>query len=163
MSYFGFFSISFEKFMCEISWNQTLHLRAKYVITKFSKFYWKVGVITWLIFQLIWDRKVTRILYHRIRKNNIVYLSLRELKTPQNNFFYLIILVSERRKKLLLTYNTKYEEFRCILVHIMRSTPHIHNALIDDIKRYGTFISTCTYCIFLLQHYETYYSPKTPL
>ena len=47
------------------------------------------------------------------------------------------------------------------VVHIMR-TPHIHNALIDDI-RYGTFISTCTYCTFLLQYYETYYSPKTPL
>ena len=44
--------------------------------------------------------------------------------------------MSECRKKLLLTYyNTKYEEFRCILVHIMRSsTPHIHNALIDDIR-----------------------------
>ena len=129
-----------------------------------STFLIKISVQNAIFFK--WDRKVTRVwhlLYHRIRKNNIVYLSLRELETPQNNFFYLIILVSECRKKLLLTYNTKYEEFRCILVHIMRSTPHIHNALIDDIKRYGTFISTCTYCIFLLQHYETYYSPKTPL
>ena len=61
--------------------------------------------------------------------------------------------MSECRKKLLLTYyNTKYEEFRCILVHIMRSsTPHIHNALIDDIRdMVHTFISTCTYILYIL-------------